>query len=208
MLLHLRPPVPARRLDPPTPPFSHDSRSWIQQDPPPLSSHAFLETDTARSSCSSFLYGGVELSALHSMAGLPHPTHRPPWTSLTTMPDEQRRSPAPRGHAVRRSLPSHWWCGSPPTPHTHLPGDRLPAVDSSPPGPFHDGICSSLLPLRGSLVGREKDGGGYYFGGSSRRVCGGASASGYHGRFAWVLGEVQLVVQDVSVREWIHWPAT
>ncbi|XP_044409393.1 uncharacterized protein [Triticum aestivum] len=111
--------------------------------------------------------------------------------------DDARRAEAQSGstRACSAALPAFplavWFA---PTPHTHLPGDRLPAVDSSPPGPFHDGICSSLLPLRGSLVGREKDGGGYYFGGSSRRVCGGASASGYHGRFAWVLGEVQLVV--------------
>ena len=81
--------------------------------------------------------------------------------------------------------------------------NHLPAVDSSSLGPFRDGIYSCLLPLRGSLVGREKDDrdgiyssllplcgslvgrekddGGYHFGGSSRRVCGGASASGYHG---------------------------
>ncbi|KAM3227533.1 hypothetical protein ACQJBY_059350 [Aegilops geniculata] len=130
ILLHLRPPVPARWLDPPTPPFSRASRSRIQQDPPPLSSHAFLETDTAGSSCSPFFYGGVELSAPPSTAGLPHPTHRPPWTSLTTTPDEQRCSPAPRGMQ----------CGAPCLPL---------AVWFAPPTPTSLATaCPRLIPLR------------------------------------------------------------
>lgn len=69
---------------------------------------------------------------------------------------------------------------------------KFAAVESSPPGPFLAGLCSSLLPLHGSLlqqplscgslVGREKDEGVYHLGGSSRGVCGGASASRYHSR--------------------------
>lgn len=55
---------------------------------------------------------------------------------------------------------------------------KFAAVESSPPGPFLAGLCSSLIPLHGSLlqqplsygslVGREKDEGVYHLGGSSR----------------------------------------
>ncbi|XP_048534411.1 uncharacterized protein LOC125513357 [Triticum urartu] len=73
------------------------SRSRIRQDPPPLSSHAFLETDTAGSSCSSFLYGVVELSALPYEP--PSPLSFPSSSSPRKLPPARSSAcPSPAAH--------------------------------------------------------------------------------------------------------------
>ncbi|XP_037459836.1 uncharacterized protein LOC119330812 [Triticum dicoccoides] len=139
------------------------SRSRIRQDPPPLSSHAFLEMDTAGSCCSSFLYGGVELSALPyeppaplSFPSSSSPRKLPPARSSACPSSAARVQFAQQWRAVRRTMA----CSSATFPgvQCHQRAVQLaPACSAARPGvqcspSMHAGTLTCNSTLTDSLV--------------------------------------------------------